>query len=49
MPLERSNTDGQKRKGRYSESKGKAERSSLENKPWIPPQLAVCIEAHFGP
>ena len=41
MPFESSNTDGQKRKDRDSESEGKAKSSSLEKKPWTPPQLAV--------
>ena len=42
MPFERSNTDGQKkRKDRDNESEEKAKRSSFENKPWTPPQLAV--------
>ena len=41
MPFERSNTDVQKRKDRDNESEGKANCSSLENKPWTSPQLAV--------
>ena len=41
MPFKRNNTDGQRRKDRGSESEGKRRRSSHENKPWTPSELAL--------
>jgi len=41
MPFDKNNTDVQKRTDRGSDSKGKRRSSSLERKPWTPPQLAL--------
>ena len=41
MPFKMNNTDGELREDRGSDSKGKRRSSSLERKPWTPPQLAL--------